>query len=374
MNTQHVETLIVGAGQAGLTTGYHLTRRGRPFLIVDGNQRIGDNWRQQWDTLRLYTPAKYDGLPGLPFPAARWHFPGKEEVGDYLERYALQFDLPVRSNTRVDRLEARPDGGYVAFLGDEAITCENVVVATGSFGRTPNVPEFAAELDPSIRQLHSSQYRRPAQLQPGPVLVVGASHSGQDIAYELAETRQTVLCGPRRGNIPMRPESRRAHVLMPVMIFVFRHVLTRRTPMGRKEMEEVRFHGGPDFRVKPADLARRGVERHEARMTGVADGRPVLGDGTILDVGNVVWCTGFRQVFDWIRLPILDEHGWPTEYRGVVDAAPGLFFCGLSFQYAFSSMVFPGIGRDADYVARRIVARSTAGKPIPAAAEAPALR
>ena len=373
MNAQHVETLIIGAGQAGLTTGYHLMRRGRPYLIVDGNQRLGDNWRQHWDTLRLYTPAKYDGLPGLPFPAARWHFPGKEEVGDYLERYALQFELPVRTNTRVDRLEVRPDGGYVALVGDEAISCENVVVATGSFGRTPNVPSFADELDPAIEQLHSSEYRRPGQLQPGPVLVVGASHSGQDIAYELAETRRTILCGPRRGNIPMRPESRRAHVLMPVMIFVFRHVLTRRTPMGRKEMHEVRFHGGPDFRVKPADLARRGVLRYEARMTGVAGGRPVLGDGTVCDVSTVVWCTGFRQVFDWIHLPILDEQGWPTEYRGVVDAAPGLFFCGLSYQYAFASMVFPGIGRDADYVARRIVARSTGAKPIPAAAGAAVL-
>ena len=370
MRTQHIETLIVGAGQAGLSTGYHLKRLGRPFLIVDGNQRIGDNWRQQWDTLRLYTAAKYDGLPGLPFPAARWHFPGKDEVGDYLERYALHFDLPVRTNTRIERLAARPDGGYVASVAGEAISCANVVVATGSFGRTPKVPEFAGELDPAIQQLHSSEYRRPAQLQPGPVLVVGASHSGQDIAYELAATRRTILCGPSRGNIPMRPESRRAHVGMPVVIFIFKHVLTRRTPMGRKEMREVRLHGGPHFRVKPQDLQRRGVVRNLARMTGVDGGRPVLGDGTGLDVSNVVWCTGFRQVFDWIQLPILNDDGWPVEYRGVVDVAPGLFFCGLSFQYAFSSMVFPGVGRDADYVARRIVARSPAAEPAPAAVSA----
>ena len=370
MNTQHVETLIIGAGQAGLTTGYHLKRRGRPFLIVDGNRRIGDNWRQHWDTLRLYTPAKYDGLPGLAFPADRWHFPGKDEVGDYLERYALHFDLPVRTSTRVDRLEVNGNGGYLASMDDETIHCDNVVVATGSFGRTPYVPEFAGDLDPAIRQLHSSEYHRPAQLQPGPVLVVGASHSGQDIAYELAETRTTILCGPSRGNIPMRPESRRAHLLMPIVIFVFKHVLTRRTPMGRKEMPEVRLHGGPHFRVKPQDLDRRGVLRYEDKMTAVDQGRPVVGDGTVVDVRNVVWCTGFRQAFDWIRLPILDEHGWPLEYRGVVDAAPGLFFCGLSYQYAFSSMVFPGIGRDADYVARRIVARSAAGRPVTATAGA----
>ncbi|MGN6795750.1 MAG: flavin-containing monooxygenase [Streptosporangiaceae bacterium] len=359
MNTQYIETLIIGAGQAGLATGYHLRRRSQPSLIVDANPRVGDNWRQQWDTLRLYTPAKYNGLPGLPFPASRWHCPQKDEVGDYLEQYALRLDLPVRTSTPVERLEARPGGGYLAAIGDGTISCDNVVVATGTFGRTPNVPSFAAELDPSVQQLHSSQYRRPSQLPDGTALVVGASHSGLDIAYELAESRPTILCGPSRGNIPFRPESRRARVLMPVAVFAFRHVLTRRTPMGRKEMEEVRSHGGPAFRIKEDDLGRRGVVRNQARMTGVVDGRARLGDGTVADVASVVWCTGFRQVFDWIDLPIAGDHGWPTEYRGVVDAAPGLYFCGLSFQYAFSSMIFPGVSRDADYVARQIAERSS---------------
>ena len=355
MDIQYAETLIIGAGQAGLATGYHLKRRGRPLLIVDSNARIGDNWRQQWDTLRL---SKYDGLPGLDFPAAGWHCPQKDEVGDYLERYALHSDLPVRTSTRVERLEAHPEGGYVATIGGEAIRSDNVVVATGTFGRTPSTPAFATELDPAIQQLHSSEYRRPDQLKDGPALVVGASHSGLDIAYELAESRRTILCGPSCGNIPFRPESRRARVMLPMVIFAFKHVLTRRTPMGRKEMHEVRLHGGPAFRIKQDDLDRRGVVRNQARMTGVVDGKPQLGGGPVVDVASVVWCTGFKEVFDWIRLPILDEHGWPVEYRGVVSAAPGLFFCGLSFQFAFSSMVFPGVSRDADYVARQIVSRS----------------
>ena len=357
MTTQHIQTLIIGAGQAGLTTGYHLQRRGLPFLVVDAGDRIGDNWRRQWDTLRLYTPAKYDGLPGLPFPAADWHFPQKDEVADYLERYALTFDLPVRMSTRVHSLAPQGDG-YRAEVDDGTITCDNVVVATGSFGRTPYVPEPAADLDPGILQLHSSEYRRPDQLQPGPVLVVGASHSGTDIAYEVALTHPTVLCGRDCGEIPVRLESRRAHAVLPVIVFVFRHVLTRRTPMGRKEMDEVRFHGGPSLRVKREDLAARGVQRLEARVTGTRGGRPELADGTVVDATNVIWSTGFQQVFDWIKLPILDERGWPVEYRGVVDEAPGLFFCGLSFQFAFSSMVFPGVGRDADFVASRIAERA----------------
>ena len=358
MTTQHIETVIVGAGQAGLSVGYHLRKHDRPFIIVDGNDRIGDNWREQWDTLRLFTPAKYDALPGMRFPGDKWHFPQKDEVADFVEAYALKWDLPVRMSTRVDRLEARPGGGYTLAIGADAITCDNVVVATGTFGRTPYVPDFAADLDPSILQMHSSEYRRPAQLQEGPALVVGASHSGTDIAYELALTHPTILCGRDCGQLPARLESRRARRVLPLLVFVARHVLTRRTPIGRKIMAEIRSHGGPMLRVKRADLQERGVDRRLSRVSGVKDGLPVLDDGIVVDANNVIWCTGFQQVFDWIDLPIIGEDGWPKEYRGVVDSAPGLFFCGLSFQFAFSSMVFPGIGRDAEFVARRIHERS----------------
>ncbi|MCW2764187.1 MAG: portal protein [Nocardioides sp.] len=356
-NGQHIETVIIGAGQAGLATGYHLKRRGREFVILDAAARVGDQWRQQWDTLRLYSPAKYDGLPGLPFPAKHWSFPGKDDVADYLESYAAKFELPVRLGTRVDGLEPAPDGGYVVTTAGETITCDNVVVATGTFGRAPSVPGFAQDLDPGILQLHSSEYRRPAQLRDGPVLVVGASHSGTDIAYEVARTHPTILAGRDCGQIPFRIESGAMRVVFPMLIFAWKHVLTRRTPMGRKEMANIRFHGGPMLRVKRSDLADRGVERLEDRVTGVRDGRPVVGEQP-REVANVVWATGFRQTFDWIDLPIVGDDGWPVEMRGVVESAPGLFFCGLSFQYAFSSMVLPGVGRDAGYVAGLISERT----------------
>ena len=359
MITESIETVIIGAGQAGLSTGYHLRKRGREFVILDGNARLGDNWRAQWDTLRLYTPRKYDGLPGLPFPGERWSYPGKDEVADYLESYAARFDLPVRTSTRVDRLDAA-DGGYVVTTGDHQIHARNVVVATGTFGRTPYLPEYAVDLDPAIRQLHSSEYRRPGQLKDGPVLVVGGSHSGTDIAYEVATTHPTVLCGRDPGQIPVRLEKKGARLFFPVFLFLGKHLLTRRTPMGRKEMQEIRYHGGPMLRVKREDLLARGVERVHERVAGVQDGRPVLDNGRVLDVANVVWGTGFRQVFDWIKLPVFGPDGWPEEMRGVATGAPGLFFCGLCFQFAFSSMVLPGVGRDAEFVAKRIVARAGA--------------
>ena len=351
-----VETLIIGAGQAGLAIAYHLQRAGREVLVVDAQERVGDGWRQQWDTLKLYSPARYDGLPGMTFPAPAWSFPGKDEVADYFESYAERLELPVQLGHRVDRLEAE-SGRYVATLGDRTITADNVVVATGTFGRTPHVPEFADRLDPLIMQLHSSEYRRPSQLRDGPVLVVGASHSGADIAYELAESRPTILCGRDPGQIPVRLGTPMFKVAFPLVVFAFTHILSRRTPMGRKEMDEFRFHGGPALRVKRADLLERGVERLPARVVGVDDGRPLLADGRVVDVANVVWCTGFQQAFDWIDLPVFDDHGWPEELRGVVDRAPGLFFCGLAFQSAASSMLIRGAARDAAYVAKWILAR-----------------
>lgn len=361
MTTQHIETLIIGAGQAGLATGYHLNQIGREFLILDGNERVGDNWRCHWDSLRLFTPAKYDGLPGLPFPGDPWSFPGKDEVADYLEGYAVDMDLPVRLQTRVDRLETEPGGSFTARLGAEAITCDNVVVATGTRGRTPHVPEFAGGLAPSIRQLHSTEYRRPSELSAGATLVVGASHSGCEIAYELAEDRPVTLCGRYTGNEPFAPGSGGDRIFTPLIVLVANHVLTRRTPPGRKVMRYLRgpHHGAPTARIKRRHLGARGVRWLEQRVTGVsAEGKPTLADGTVLDVTTVIWCTGFEHHFEWIDLPVFDQDGWPREYRGVVDEVPGLFFCGLIFQYAFSSMVLLGVGRDTAYVAGSIADRS----------------
>lgn len=361
-----MNTIIIGAGQAGLSTGHHLQRLGEPFTILDGNATVGDQWRSHWDSLRLYSPAKYDGLPGLPFPGDPWHYPGKDEVADYLASYAAHFALPIRPNTRVDRLERRDDR-WVLTIGREELTADNVVVATGTFGRTPYLPDYAVDLDPAIRQLHSSEYKRPAQLKDGPVLVVGGSHSGTDVAYEVAETHSTVLCGRDPGQMPFKPGRPGQKLFWPIFLFVGRHVITRRSPIGKAAMEDLRHHGGPMIRVKRADLLARGVERLADRVVGVQDGRPVLADGRVLDVANVVWATGFQQVFDWIKVPIVGADGWPREYRGVATDAPGLFFCGLCFQYSFSSMVMPGVGRDAAYVARRIAARAGAGRSLAAA-------
>jgi putative flavoprotein involved in K+ transport len=355
-NSERVETIIVGAGQAGPSVGHHLARRDRPFLIFDANERVGDNWRRHWDSLRLFSPARLDGLPGMTFPAPAWSFPTKDQTADYLEQYAARFELPVISGTRVERV-SRNGHGYVVDCGDRRVEADNVVVATGTFGR-PFVPGFAKDLDPGIVQLHSSEYRNPSQLQDGPVLVVGAAHSGADVAMDVASAHRTILCGRDTGQIPGDIESRAGRLVWLVLSFLARRVLTLRTPMGRKAKGKIRAHGGPLLRHRRADLAAAGVHRSTARAVGARDGKPELDDGTVLDVANVVWCTGFKQDFGWIDPPVAGEDGWPEERRGVVPAAPGLYFAGLAFQYAFSSMLLLGAGRDAEYVADRIAERA----------------
>jgi putative flavoprotein involved in K+ transport len=361
----HLDTIVIGAGQAGLATAHQLQECGRDCLVLDGAGRVGDGWRQQWDSLRLYSPARYDSLPGLPFPADPWHFPGKDEVADYLERYARQFRLPVHLGTRVSRLSATPDGGFLVETdggdtGPRTYVADQVVVATGTFGRTPYVPDFAADLDPAIGQLHSSEYRRPSQLRDGAVLVVGASHSGFDVAFEVALDHSTMLAGPARGQIPVPHGSRRFRMVMPALWFVWGNVLSRRTPIGRKELEAIRFHGGPALRVKVSDLKARGVERVEERVTGTRAGLPVLASGRVLDIATVVWATGFRQDFGWVDLPgAIGDDGWPREERGIVRDVPGLYFCGLSMQSSFRSMLIGGVGADAAHLAREIDRRAS---------------
>jgi putative flavoprotein involved in K+ transport len=355
--TERVETVIVGAGQAGLSTGHQLAKRDRPFLILDEQRRVGDNWRRHYDSLRLYSPARLDGLPGMPFPAPPTTFPTKDQMADYLEDYASAFGLPIRSGTRVERV-SRNGGGYVVDCGDLCVEAENVVVATGTFGR-PYTPEVAADLDPAIVQLHSSEYKNLSQLREGPVLVVGAAHSGADVAIDVAGGHRTILCGRDTGELPFNIEGRPAQTVgWRVMSFLARRVLTLRTPIGRKMRPEIRGHGGPLLRFKRADLEAAGVERITARVARARDGKPELDDGTAPDVANVIWCTGFKQELGWIDLPVIGQDGWPEEQRGVVEAAPGLYFTGLAFQYAFSSMLILGAGRDAEYVVKHITARA----------------
>lgn len=358
---ERVQTVVIGGGQAGLSVGYHLAQRGLPFLILDANARIGDSWRSRWDSLRLFTPARYDGLAGMPFPARAHAFPTKNEMADYLEAYAARFALPVRPGVRVDGVSKRGTR-FIVTAGDQRFEADNVVVAMSNYQK-PVVPVFASQLNPGIVQLHSKDYRSPSQLRAGGVLVVGAGNSGADVSLEVAKNHQTWMSGRDVGHIPFRIEGFAARAFLGTFVlrFLFHRVLTVRTPLGRKVRPKVLSQGGPLIRVKPHDLAAAGVIR-VPRTAGVRDGLPLLDDGRVLDVTNVVWCTGFQPGFSWINLPVLGVGGdEPMHERGLVPREPGLYFVGLAFLYSFSSIMIHGVGRDAERIAAAIASRTNGG-------------
>jgi putative flavoprotein involved in K+ transport len=356
------ETVIIGGGQAGLATGYHLARLGRSFVILEADRRIGDVWRKRWDSLHLFTPAGLDGLPGWRFPAKGWSFPSRDDMADYLEGYAARFGLPVRTSTPVERITRNGDGAYVVTTAGRRLEADNVVVATGAY-QVPTVPAFASQLDPGIVQLHSSDYRGPSQLRDGGVLVVGAGNSGAEIALESAGAHRVWLSGPEVGAIPFRTGglASRLGLFRLVLRVLFHRVLTVRTPMGRKMRARMGSRATPLIRIRPEELPAAGIER-VARVAGVRDGLPLLEDGRVLEVANVVWSTGFHHDFSWIDVPGLGD-GEPPHRRGVVGDQPGLYLVGLHFLYAMSSAMIHGVGRDAEHIARHIAARVPSARP-----------
>ncbi len=351
-------TLVIGGGQAGLAVGHELHERGVPFLIVDANPRTGDAWRNRWDSMTLFTPTWADSLPGLAMPGDPWDFPTKDEVADYLESYAAYFELPIRHGTRIDHL-TRDGDRFVATGGGATFEADQVIVAMAAY-QQPKVPAFADELADDIVQLHIADYVNPDQLRDGPVLIVGAGNSGAEIAMELIRTHEVTVSGPSTGAQPFRPNRFSGRVLMPFFGKVLlTHVVSRSTPIGRKVLPKLLHRGAPLLRVKERDLRRAGVTR-APRTVSVERGRPVLDDGTRMDVTNVVWCTGFHPGYSWVDLPILDEHGDVEHERGVVASVPGLAFVGLKFQHCVLSDTLLGVPRDAAHVVEQLAGRRPA--------------
>jgi putative flavoprotein involved in K+ transport len=350
-------TIVIGGGQAGLSVGYYLAGQRRPFVILDANRRVGDVWRQRWDSLRLFTPALFDGLVGMKFPAPAFSFPTKDAMADYLEAYARRFELPVRNGVRVERV-TRVGNRYHVDAGSQHFEADHVIVAMSSY-QVPRVPAFAKELRPDIVQLHSSAYRNPQQLKPGGALLVGAGNSGAEIAVDVVRGHPTWMAGRDTGHVPFRINGLAARLFLMRFLFrvVFHRLLTVRTPIGRRERQKMFAQGGPLIRVKPHDLVAAGVQR-VPKVAGVVNGLPSLEDGRVLDVANVIWCTGFGNGLSWIDLPIFDSNGEPRHESGVVRDEPGMYFVGLHFLHAFSSTMIHGLARDAKRIADTVAMRS----------------
>jgi putative flavoprotein involved in K+ transport len=346
---EQYDLVVIGGGQAGLAAGYWLQKQDLDFLIVDAGARVGDVWRNRWDSLQLFTPAKYSGLPGLPFPGDPYHLPKRDAVADYLEWYADVFALPTRMGTRVQSV-SRDDNAFRIATSGSTLVADNVIIATGPF-QTPRVPAFAKQLDPAIVQLHSSQYKGPGQLPDGDVLVVGAGNSGAQIALELAQTRNTVLAGRAVGSMPRRVLGRD--------VFDWLYLTVMRPSgdslLGRRIRKNILNGTDALIGMTERDLERGGVRR-TGRVVGVVDGKPRLDTGEVLDVAAIVWSTGFSPDFSWIDAAIMDGKGYPVHKRGVTSV-PGLYVLGQRFLNKLNSSLIGGVGADAQYIAGHLAAR-----------------
>jgi putative flavoprotein involved in K+ transport len=358
-----LDVLVVGAGQAGLALGHHLARRGADFLLVDAGPDVGHSWRSRWDSLRLFSPAEYDSLPGLPFPAPAGTHPTKDEVADYLAAYAAHFRLPVRLDSPVRRLHRDGDGVFAATTPTGTLRARQVVVATGPF-QTPHVPAVACRLDRLVPQFHSAEYRNPTQVPgDGRVLVVGAANSGLQIAAELVATRPvTVAAGTRPTELPQRIGGRDLFSWLDAVGFFT-------VPTGSRIARRLRARGDLVIGTRSRTLRRRGVE-FRPRLTDLAGRTASFADGSTLDVDAVVWATGYRSDHSWLHVPGVVVDGVVRHTAGVTDV-PGLSFLGLPWQTCRGSALLGFVGADAAALADRLVTgadRTEPSRPRPATA------
>jgi putative flavoprotein involved in K+ transport len=340
---EHHDVVAVGGGQAGLSAGYYLKRAGLDFVILDAAERVGDSWRQRWDSLTLFTVARYSALPGRPFPGDPEHFPGKEEVAAYLDDYAREFELPIRLRTRASRI-AR-NGTRIRVEADAAsFEADHVIIATGAY-QCPHVPDVSKQIDAEVPQLHSIDYENPDELPQGDVLVVGGANSGAQIAEELSASRRVTLAvGTKPPRLPRRILGKSLH-------WWGDHLGIMRFPIGR--IREPKAAGDLLIGTSYKELERDHGIAFRDRVVG-ADGRAVhFADGSSLEPASIVWATGFRPDYSWIDLPAFDDRGLPMHKRGVTEV-PGLYFLGMHLQYSLGSSLIGFVRHDAKHVVGRI--------------------
>jgi putative flavoprotein involved in K+ transport len=356
--SDHLDVIVVGGSQAGLAIGYFLAQQGCHFAILEAAAEPAAAWRARWDSLKLFTPVRYSSLPGLPFPGAPDSYPGRDDVASYLTEYARHFTLPVALGSRV-RSVRRVEDRYRVELEDRSYTADQVVIATGPF-QVPLVPPVADTLGQDVFQLHSTRYRAPADLPEGEVLVVGGGNTGFQIAEELAATHNVHLSiGSRQTPLPQRILGRDLFWYLDKTGAIRK---SKETRIGRRlEGRDTLIGSNPRTLVK-----RHGVRLHP-RAVGASGRTFRFSDGAELEVGAVIWATGFRHDHSWIDAPIFDDQHRVVHRRGVTDS-PGLYFLGLSWQHTRGSALIGWVGDDAAHIADQINTLDT-GRPKRAAGE-----
>lgn len=347
-----IEVIVIGAGQSGLSMSYYLKKAGIAHLVLDAHASIGDNWRLRWDALSLFSPVRYNGMPGMPFPGESWHIPDKNEAAAYLQSYAKHFQLPIRQGVHVQKISPAKQGFEVK-TDLEVFNARQVVVATGSFN-SPFIPEVSQQVPKSIYQVHSSNFKNATELPEGPALVVGAGASGQQIACITAQNHQVYLSGPKLPNLPRRFLSKDIYW----WLYKLKIVTTPRDTWIGKRMFATDAKGG-DVTI--------GESKQKQKVLGIKRlGKLVAWQGKeavfekkvqIEGIKSVLWCTGFKNSYGWIEANISDKEGRLRHLRGVIQEVPGLYFLGLQFQYRGNSATMGGTGRDAQFLLEQIKTR-----------------
>lgn len=351
MGKKHFGTVVIGAGQSGLAVAYYLKKYNEDYIILDEGKNVGDSWRQRWDSLRLFTPSQHNGLPGLRFPSKRGYLPTKGEMADYLLNYVQKFSLHIQFNTKVIELLKTTDE-YEITTPQGIVYAKNIIVTTGT-NPVAKIPEFASGLKKSIVQIHSSKYKNPQLFPASNTLVVGAGTSGVEIAIELSESRPTMLSGKPTPHIPDF-----VFRYFGILYWLFAYyILTVKTPIGRKVKPIITTSGGPLISVSMNEVNEAKVEQLP-RLKGVENGFPLLDDGRILPVTSIIWATGYKPDFSWIKFDVTDRNGWPKTYRGIAKDFTGLYFVGMIFQFGLTSGLVGGVGRDAAFVVKHLHKRN----------------
>ena len=340
------DVAVIGAGQAGLTIGHFLAQQGRRFVILESGDSVGSAWRDRWDSLVLFTPRRYDSLPGLTFPGDPDGYPNRDEVIAYLEQYAAAFDLPIEFNRRVRAL-TKEGGRFVVESFDRRIEADQVVVATGPF-QAPNMPAVSSQLAPGVFQIHSAGYRRPSEVPDGEVVVVGGGNTGFQIAKELSGSHSVHLAiGSRQTPLPQRVLGRDLFWWLTKLGVLEKTVDSR---IGRRARDRDTLIGSSS-----RELKRRYGVGLKPRVVS-ASGRTLgFADGTELEVDAVIWATGYRPDHSWLEAAVKDSEGRVRHRRGVTDV-PGLYFLGLSWQYTRGSALLGWVKDDAEFIAAQIAA------------------
>jgi putative flavoprotein involved in K+ transport len=346
-------TIVIGGSQSGLAMGYYLKKIGEDFIVLDASEKVGQTWSNRWDSLQLFSPPSVNKMPGWSFPSPKGGPDTKDEMAEYLAAYARKFDLPIKSGYKV--ISVSKNGSVFSVVSaEENLTAERVIIATGAH-QFPYIPAFAADLSSDIFQVHSDHYRRPSALPPGDVLVVGSAISGMQIALEVIKDRKTTIAGKPTYIIPRGL----SQISKKLDWWLLENLLTIKTPMGRKVRPQF-VKGGGVFPYLVQEIKESTISLR-TRLSGVKDKMPMLENGETIATSVIIWCTGHRPNFSWIKECVTDERGWPVTERGV-SAMEGLYFIGMPFQYGLTSSLISGVRRDAEYISDKIRAHRQSNK------------